>query len=345
MHKASTAVLVVGVVSSMAAAAQAYVVHYQCQVAPTSSLNQSAVLSLPLAGTWIGNYDAATNPTGTKTIPGPFGGSTNTAIPFSSTVNATVAVENSNPAGSFELGFDAVAGTVTVNKLFLDALPSQSGSIETELVLTFSTFHTTNPNSIYFGVNNFALPMGGGKLTRADATQTGEAVGTATPAGSGQWNFALAVPVDYMIEGNALGQAFGGDPVPSVLAVVGTITNTSEGITVSISADSDVSQPIPPLGDMTAQPFDLPTIFPPGSTAHLLVTGTFGKGSIEGSVDTQIVALGVMIGTPGDLNNDGFVDGADLGTLLGAWGTPAADLNGDGTTDGADLGTLLGNWS
>ena len=37
-------------------------------------------------------------------------------------------------------------------------------------------------------------------------------------------------------------------------------------------------------------------------------------------------------------------DGADLGFLLGNWGTAAGDLNADGTTDGADLGTLLGGW-
>jgi len=46
-----------------------------------------------------------------------------------------------------------------------------------------------------------------------------------------------------------------------------------------------------------------------------------------------------------DLNGDGAVDGADLGLLLAAWGTPGADLNGDGTTDGADLGVLLAAWS
>jgi hypothetical protein len=47
---------------------------------------------------------------------------------------------------------------------------------------------------------------------------------------------------------------------------------------------------------------------------------------------------------PSDLNDDGVVDGADLGILLGAWGTGAGDINGDGTTDGADLGVLLGAW-
>lgn len=50
---------------------------------------------------------------------------------------------------------------------------------------------------------------------------------------------------------------------------------------------------------------------------------------------------------PADLNSDGVVDGADLGMLLGAWGTTSAqaDINRDGTVDGADLGMLLGAWT
>ncbi|MBL9147151.1 MAG: VCBS repeat-containing protein [Phycisphaerae bacterium] len=47
----------------------------------------------------------------------------------------------------------------------------------------------------------------------------------------------------------------------------------------------------------------------------------------------------------GDLTGDGAVDGADLGSLLGAWGTAgAADLDGNGAVDGGDLGILLGAW-
>ncbi len=50
---------------------------------------------------------------------------------------------------------------------------------------------------------------------------------------------------------------------------------------------------------------------------------------------------------PGDLNGDGAVNGADLGALLGAWGTAdaVADLTDNGVVDGADLGILLGNWT
>ncbi len=50
----------------------------------------------------------------------------------------------------------------------------------------------------------------------------------------------------------------------------------------------------------------------------------------------------------GDLNADRSVDGADLGTLLFAWGPAVpqspADLDGDGQVGGADLGLLLFGW-
>jgi hypothetical protein len=48
----------------------------------------------------------------------------------------------------------------------------------------------------------------------------------------------------------------------------------------------------------------------------------------------------------GDVNGDGVVSGADLGVVLGVFGTndPAADLNDDGIVSGADLGIVLGNW-
>jgi len=48
--------------------------------------------------------------------------------------------------------------------------------------------------------------------------------------------------------------------------------------------------------------------------------------------------------SPADFNQDGVVDGADIGLLLSAWGTSDGDLTGDGTTDGADLGILLSEW-
>ena len=52
---------------------------------------------------------------------------------------------------------------------------------------------------------------------------------------------------------------------------------------------------------------------------------------------------------PADLNDDNFVNGDDLGILLGAWGQCAssncpADFNEDGFVNGDDLGVMLGAW-
>ncbi len=49
----------------------------------------------------------------------------------------------------------------------------------------------------------------------------------------------------------------------------------------------------------------------------------------------------------GDTDNSGTVDGLDLATILGAWGSCAgcpSDLDGSGIVDGLDLAVLLGGW-
>ena len=49
---------------------------------------------------------------------------------------------------------------------------------------------------------------------------------------------------------------------------------------------------------------------------------------------------------PLDLTHDGFVNAADLASLLGSWGTAsAADFNSSGAVDAADLSALLSGWT
>jgi formylglycine-generating enzyme required for sulfatase activity len=71
---------------------------------------------------------------------------------------------------------------------------------------------------------------------------------------------------------------------------------------------------------------------------------------------SQILAalLAITVAAPapaqsceGDLNDDGVINGADLGQLLAVWGpcqSCEADLSANGVVDGADLGVQLGNW-
>lgn len=68
----------------------------------------------------------------------------------------------------------------------------------------------------------------------------------------------------------------------------------------------------------------------------------FGDG-FAARLDMTVMTIDPI---PGDLNLDGVVDTADLGLLIGAFGTnnPVADINGDMIVDTADLGQLIGNF-
>ena len=79
-------------------------------------------------------------------------------------------------------------------------------------------------------------------------------------------------------------------------------------------------------------------------TAADLGVGSIVEAGIDGvTIEHFICEASALVG---DLNGDGFVNGADLAALLAQWGTNgAADLNNDGVVDGADLATLLANWN
>ena len=86
--------------------------------------------------------------------------------------------------------------------------------------------------------------------------------------------------------------------------------------------------------------------------ATVLNNNTFTHGQValydfSSQVFQNVVLDGtVLCTTVADLNCDGVVNGADLGILLGQWGSDgSADLTGDHQVDGADLGVLLGAWT
>ncbi len=76
------------------------------------------------------------------------------------------------------------------------------------------------------------------------------------------------------------------------------------------------------------------------STDGTLIIGHGFGGAWTIRIASSIACVGDLAPTGGN----GVIDGADLGALLSAWGTPAADLDGDGNTGGSDLGILLGGW-
>lgn len=77
--------------------------------------------------------------------------------------------------------------------------------------------------------------------------------------------------------------------------------------------------------------------------ARDLATGSLVEAAIDDFKITNIDCTPNAI--PGDLNNDGAVNGSDLSILLSGWGTAGvSDIDGNGTTDGGDLSILLSSW-
>ena len=75
--------------------------------------------------------------------------------------------------------------------------------------------------------------------------------------------------------------------------------------------------------------------------------GATGVADIKGQRIGNNGVIGANPISPGDLNQDGIVNGMDLALVLAGWGTnnAQADYNHDGLVDGSDLAGVLADWS
>lgn len=140
-----------------------------------------------------------------------------------------------------------------------------------------------------------------------------------------------------------------------------------DGAPLDWNGDGDDADAMTAVDLNTFWPAVLPSVFPEThrgfddwSNIHLPLRGSANFGAFATRGDTTaalpeeramregldiVAAIDGASPCPADLNGDGVVDGADLATLLGAWGGGGApNLNGDGLVDGADLASLLGAW-
>lgn len=174
------------------------------------------------------------------------------------------------------------------------------------------------------------------------------------------WNGALAVgaSVDVgcvfntttpgVMPTNITFSAGGGGGGSTVTAPVITSALTAR-ISVGQSFTYQITASNSPTGFSAS---GLPTGIAVNSTSGVIsgalqVAGNYNIGisaSNAGGSGTATLAL-TATQCASDGNNDGKVDGADLGLMLNQWGQPSPyDLNGDGNTDGADLGIMLAAW-
>jgi hypothetical protein len=340
------AIVVPGVLASVALAGS---VNYEVTIVTSqSSIDADTSLSVPLAGTFIGNWNKLTNPTGTKTRPGLFGGSGNNPISYSATFVADGAF-TTVPSGTFAMSIDTEALSFTLGGLSLDFLSGDTAGVDATLNINYATFNTQNPSAIFPGGITIPVPLGEATLTELSAAQTGAAVaGILIPSGKQSYTFATAVPVDLLATIEANGQVFGGEPVPFALPIAGTITFGGESVVITLTGTNAIEEivPIDPPATFADQPIALPTVLPPGGTANLLFGGSIASINLAQSLTFDIVADAAAQLDPADLNGDGSVDAADLAILLGAWGSIGpGDFSGNGSVGAEDLAILLGAWS
>ncbi len=312
---------------------------------PASTAQQTISILYPLAGTFIGDYDITTNPTGTRTIPGYFGGSGNQAIPYTSKLRLGDAID-SNPLGSFKLDIGA-NGMCTITNFTTDLVNETPGTVTIDMLFTYSSFHTVAPTAIFPSVGEITIPIATGAVKTATAVQSGPSVGALVETAPNTYTISIPVPVNILVSGSAGGQPFGGDQIPAILAFTGTLTiNGATATFISSAASTDPIGPLPPLPALVNQPLSVPTVLPTGSTANLLISGTFAEGNGTSVLNISVNAAGIPSYVLGDMNGDGHVTGLDLAYLLSAWGTadPTADINHDGIVGGADMAAMLSNW-
>lgn len=309
-----------------------------------SSMQVQMSTATPLAGTFIGDYDAVANPTGTKTLPGLFGGSTNTPIPYAATVGAVIGVDTPT-TGTFHV-IDGFAGLV-VDLLAISNASASPGGADLTLTINYSSFHTVNPTGLFPGGIDIPLPLGTVEVQSISMAQTSPTPAIIAPDGLGGLSFSSAVPVEVTVVASSAGAPVDIAPFPAVLAINGSWTETATGPVIEGSGSQADSTIVPANGaTITDQPMDIPTVLPAGGTAHLLMSGVIADTTVDSTVGATLIAHGESAEVPGDTDGDGDVDGGDLAYLLGAWGLndPAADFDGSGVVDAQDLAALLGNW-
>lgn len=285
-----------------------------------------------IAGTFIGNYDPANNPGGTKTRNGYFGGKTNEPVPY--TTDASVdGTGKTSPRGGFRFTLDPEAGVLTVTGLSLDLLDGAAPTLPLTVALDFDTFRTYSPDSLYIGGLLPPIPVGEATLSTLSAVQSGAGSGTLVPAGNNSYEFAAVVSSDLTVVMSVLGQEVAPGPQPAPLALAGTITVNGNGTaTVTMTLEQQIQQVLPLEGvGFENVALDLPTILPPGYTAHLLMSGTVETVTVDMTFGLTIAADGVEA-CPADFDGNGVLDLFDFLAFQNAFLAldPAADFNGDG---------------
>ncbi len=293
-----------------------------------SDVSVNADVLLDLTGDLKGVFDSTANPGGTRTISGLFGDpGTNAEIPLSLGLGVSLDLGGAG-AGSFTLIYDPLTGEVGVDELFATVGAGTTSQVDLSVTLAYDTFRTAAPGALFIGGIPLTLPLGAATASDITLIQSAPAVGTATPSATpGLFDVTLVVPVDLSLVVD-LGALGGGTPtpvgpIPFALPISGAFDLGACDTRLEAVSSQSLSQSIPspfPLA-FDDLPLDLPTILPPGSTANLLLTAGLDTLTLDGTINSTLVATA----PDGRVQNVCFAqsNSTGLGAVLAAGGSPS----------------------
>lgn len=270
-------------------------------IAPQQSgLDAAISTTVSASGALIGDYNATTNPTGTRTMPGlfgPFGAGENVPVP--ARVGGTVTRHSSSDtAGSFGVYLDTTSGEMRMSGYQADFLGSAKITLPVGLSLQTRTFRTRNPSAIFTDAP-MSLPGANASISSISVVQVaGGSVGTLSPRGANTFGFTITPMVQLTVTLDVLGNQFSIPGSPTPLSLEGTIFVDESGASISSVRQVLFEQSIAPGHLLPRLPMTLPTSVPGGSIAGILADLAVDQisTSINGTLSLQ--AQGQLVPAP-----------------------------------------------
>ncbi len=312
-----------------------------------SSIDGEFQQSIHMPGTLIGNWDAKTNPEGTSTLPGLWGGSGNNLIPCDFT--PSLGGPFSSPClGGLSIELDISNGMMSINDLEITAFDNDPSGFPLTLTLLYETFRTVQPDSLFPGGIPFDIPLGEGSLISLKFEQAISVSTAIDPINAQSWSYFVDVPVTVTFEAVIMENETGPLVSASVLQLSGSIESVNNHYyfmgTTSFKSNETVDDP--PIAFENV-PFPVPTVLPPGSVADLLLSASAESVTMVTAANLHFMAIGDDL-YPGDVNGDGQVNVSDVLAVINAWGDCVncpEDLNNDGEVNVTDLLDVIASWS
>jgi hypothetical protein len=300
--------------AALLASATASAQGHQAALDPSAS-TASVVLDTRLAssGHLIGAYDATSNPGGTQTRPGFFGGSGNNPIPVTADIDGTSAADSA-PDGAFSLQLDVPALTIGIEDLGIDLLAGATVPAVLTASLSYATFNTINPTFIYVSGVPINVPLGDvGEIRQLDLVQAAPAQGQlSVTADPHVFDFSVEIPATLSITVRvALPDAepidLPLDPLPVLLPASGSVDRSEPGVLrISVVVEPQALVATIDLAGLAYPPIplELPTLGT--ETASVILHMAADSLALDGSLALQLHAEAATAVLPDAVFADGF---------------------------------------